>query len=54
MTEIEIMGSKWMNLHELNRRIISILKTRACFRLSLTSVELDYFQVFMKLLCSEY
>ena len=52
MTEIEIMGSKWMYLHELNRRIISILKTRACFRLSLTSVELNYFQVFMKSFCS--
>ena len=54
MIEIEIMGSNWMYLHELNRRIISILKTRAFFRLSLTSVELNYFQVFMKSLCSEY
>ena len=26
MIEIEIMGSKWMYLHELNRRIISISK----------------------------
>ena len=28
---------------KLNRRIISIQKTRACFSLSLTSVELNYF-----------
>ena len=54
MIEIEIIGSKWMYLHELNRRIISIQKTRACFRLSLTSVESNYFQVVMKSFRSEY
>ena len=43
MIEIEITGSKWMCLFELNRRIISIQKTRACFRLSLTSAELKLF-----------
>ena len=44
MIEIEIMGSKWMCLLELNRRIISIQKkTTACFRLNLTSTELKLF-----------
>ena len=43
MIEIEIIRSKWMCLLELNRRIISIQKTRACFRLSLTSAEMELF-----------
>ena len=43
MIEIEIMRSKWMCLLELNRRIISIQKPRACFRLSLTSAEMELF-----------
>ena len=43
MIEIEIMGSKWMCLLELSRRIVSIQKTRACFKLSLTSAELKLF-----------
>ena len=44
MTETEIMGSKWMCLLELNERIVSIQKSRACFKLSLTSAELKLFQ----------
>ena len=43
MIEIEIMGSKWMCLLELNQRIVFIENTRACFKLSLTSTELKLF-----------
>ena len=43
MIEIEKMGSKWMCLLELSQRIVSIQKTRACCKLSLTSAELKLF-----------
>ena len=50
MVKIKKMGSEWMCLLELSQEIVSILKTRACFYLSLTSAVENTF----KYSCSRY